>query len=117
LDELSRLFRFGDCVSEFRYENRFQFFEDWRRNDQVSQASLKGEEATIRCSAPEESGNQDVGVQNHPHLRRLMQEIVNQPLAIFFGQAGEIQPALSADRFNAITIASHEAIKRVKSAN
>jgi len=46
-----------------------------------------------------------------------MQEIVNQPLAIFFGQAGEIQTALSADRFNAITIASHEAIKRVKSAN
>jgi len=39
-------------VSEFRNENRFELFEDRRRDNQVSQTSLKGKEAAIRPSAP-----------------------------------------------------------------
>jgi hypothetical protein len=46
-----------------------------------------------------------------------MQVIVDQTLALCLGQTGEFQAAFPADLFDAVTIASRETIKRVKSAN
>ena len=101
-------------MAKLAHKDGAKLFEDWRGNDDIGQ---NGKQAAIRRSTPEERRHENVGVQDHPHLRCLVEKVVNQPLALFLGQAGKLNASLPACRLDPVAITINEPVKRVISAD
>jgi hypothetical protein len=111
----NRVLCFCGCVPELGQKDSAKLRENGWGQDEIGQTGLGGKEAAVRCPSPKESGHQDVGVQNHPHLAVLVEEVVDQPLALFLAHAREVQTALAAECLKPAPVALDEAIQRIVS--